>query len=243
MPGQEQGAMPSTSWSIRECIRFYERYGRMPFPLQGGESNPPNPAPNPNPNPNPAPDPAKPPEETFPDGLGDAGKEAIRKEREARQTAEKAAKEHAKELEALRKEKTDAEAAKAKAEADEATKQGDFKKLYEAEQKKREDAERERDSEKMSALRTRVAAKHKLPDALADRLAGTTEEELEADAKELAKLVTAKAPVDTEAGAGNKGAGKGPSNRPIPPEKKEGEQSKPAYTFDGQPKVAWPSSG
>jgi hypothetical protein len=123
-----------------------------------------------------------------------------------------------------------------------AKEEGDFKALYEAEQKKREDAEHERDSEKMSALRTRVAAKHKLPDALANRLSGTTEEELEADAKELAKLVTGKQVVDTEAGAGNKGAGKGPSNRPIPPEKKEGEQSKPAYTFDGQPKVAWPSS-
>lgn len=128
----------------------------------------------------------------------------------------------------------------AEQQAAKAKEEGNFKALYEAEQKKREDAERERDSEKLSALRTRVAAKHKLPDALASRLTGTTEEELEVDAKELAKHVAGKAPVDTEAGAGAKGAGKGPSNRPIAPEKKEGEQSKPAFTFDGQKKVAFP---
>lgn len=40
-------------------------------------------------------------------------------------------------------------------------------------------------------LRERVARKHNLPDALADRLRGSTEEELVADAKALAKLVAA----------------------------------------------------
>lgn len=42
-----------------------------------------------------------------------------------------------------------------------------------------------------SILLNTVAAKHELPPALAKRLAGATPEELEADAKELAKLIVA----------------------------------------------------
>jgi len=40
-----------------------------------------------------------------------------------------------------------------------------------------------------TALRAKVAAAHQLPADLADRLRGSTEEELTADAKELAKLI------------------------------------------------------
>ncbi len=144
---------------------------------------------------------------------------------------------------ALRKSLSDEITTKLKTEAEtaKALEDGNYKALLEAETVKREAAERERDAEKQSALKTRIAAKHKLPDALASRLTGTTEEELEADAKELAKLVTAKAPVDNDVGAGKGGAGKGPSDRPIQKERNEGD-AKPTYTFDGQPKVAWPKS-
>lgn len=46
--------------------------------------------------------------------------------------------------------------------------------------------------ERSERLRLKVASKHALPDALASRLKGETEEELEADAQELAKLLPAK---------------------------------------------------
>ncbi|UZJ23709.1 hypothetical protein RHODO2019_10865 [Rhodococcus antarcticus] len=45
-----------------------------------------------------------------------------------------------------------------------------------------------------------VARKHDLPDALAARLNGSTEAELEADAKELAKLLAPTAPADLRGG-------------------------------------------
>ena len=49
------------------------------------------------------------------------------------------------------------------------------------------------------ALVNKVALKHSLPDKLASRLKGATEEELDADAAELAKLIVPVAP-QTEAG-------------------------------------------
>jgi hypothetical protein len=60
-------------------------------------------------------------------------------------------------------------------------------------------------TEKLAATETaltkeRVARKHSLPDALASRLVGSTEAELIADAKELAKLVNAGADPDSLSG-------------------------------------------
>lgn len=46
--------------------------------------------------------------------------------------------------------------------------------------------------ERSERLRLKVASKHALPDTLASRLKGETEEELEADAQELAKLLPTK---------------------------------------------------
>lgn len=63
------------------------------------------------------------------------------------------------------------------------------------------------ETSRLETVRERVAAKHRLPPALAARLRGTDEASLDADAKELAKLVVVKAP-NTEAGAGANGAGK-----------------------------------
>jgi hypothetical protein len=58
---------------------------------------------------------------------------------------------------------------------------------------------------RLETARERVAAKHKLPPQLAARLRGTDEASLDADAKELAKLIVVRAP-DTEAGKGANGA-------------------------------------
>lgn len=129
----------------------------------------------------------------------------------------------------------DTKAALAKEQADaKAKEQGDFQRLYETEKAARETAERERDEEKRSALRARIAARHKLPDALATRLSGATEDELEADAKELAKHVKPPAAPDTEGGKGRQDSGA------KPPARTQTENGKPVTTVDGQRKTAWP---
>ena len=63
------------------------------------------------------------------DGLGDKGKEAIRKEREAAKAAQDDAKKAREERDALQKEKAERESAEAKAREDEAAKKGEFEKL------------------------------------------------------------------------------------------------------------------
>lgn len=79
------------------------------------------------------------------------------------------------------KEAADAEATRKAAEAN-----AEFERLYRETQaelaKEKEDRERER----IAALRKSIAAKHKLPESFAARLRGTTEEELDADATEIA---------------------------------------------------------
>ncbi|MCA9878212.1 MAG: hypothetical protein KC442_10540 [Thermomicrobiales bacterium] len=75
------------------------------------------------------------------EGLGDKGKEAIRREREAAKAAADRAKAAEARLDALQKEKSEREAAEAKAREDEAAKKGEFEKLA-------ADREAERDAAK-----------------------------------------------------------------------------------------------
>lgn len=107
----------------------------------------------------------------------------------------------------LRKSVADTVKAELKADADAtaAKEQGNFKALYEAEQVKRETLERDLATRDRADLVRRVAEKHKLPTAMAKRLTGETEDELEADAKDLAKLIKTDRVVDTETGAGSGG--------------------------------------
>lgn len=56
-------------------------------------------------------------------------------------------------------------------------------------QKRAADLEEELSRERVEKLRVKVAARYQLPDSLADRLKGETEEELDADAKALAELL------------------------------------------------------
>lgn len=58
------------------------------------------------------------------------------------------------------------------------------------------------------ALRAKIAAKHKLSEELAGRIAGETEEEMDADAAALAKLIGPKKAPDTDAGKGANGGEK-----------------------------------
>lgn len=78
---------------------------------------------------------------------------------------------------------------KDEAEAARLKEQSEWQKLAEQHEARVKELESEIGRRDQLDLRRRVAAKHSLPTALAERLAGDTEEALDADAKELAKLV------------------------------------------------------
>lgn len=90
-------------------------------------------------------------DETAPDGLGDAGKEALRKEREKRRDAANRAKAAETELAALRQKQAEADAAAAKAAEDEAKRKGEFEQLAAKREQERDAATAERDSYKARA--------------------------------------------------------------------------------------------
>ena len=130
----------------------------------------------------------------------------------------------------------DAKSAKAK-------EANDYKALYEAETQRRELAERERDQERKTTLRNRIAAKHKLPDELADVLKGDSEDELDEHAKRLAKVVKTRQAPDTEVGTGGTTNSGGPSDRPKPKAPANTDQTaQPVYTFDGKVKIPFPTA-
>ncbi len=128
----------------------------------------------------------KPPVEAAPNAgeaeLGDAGKRAIQREREAR-----------KELEAKLKE---LEPLAAKARELEESNKSEAQRL----QERAEAAERAAQEAQSRALRIEVASAKGLPAQLAARLTGSTQEELEADADALLALVAPKQPATGKPG-------------------------------------------
>lgn len=78
--------------------------------------------------------------------------------------------------------------------------QNDYKTLYEKEKAAREKAESDYAGASLSALKTRVAVETGLPPKWADRLNGTTEDELRADAEDLLKDMPKKEAEQTPAG-------------------------------------------
>jgi hypothetical protein len=80
-----------------------------------------------------------------------------------------------------------------------AKEQGDFKVLYEQSEDKAVKLAEQLAERDLADLKQKVAAKHQLPAFLAHRLVGTTEQELESDAKQLATAAKSDA-VDTDAG-------------------------------------------
>jgi hypothetical protein len=123
--------------------------------------------------------------------------------------------------------------AKRKADEDAAAAKGEWEKLAAARQAEIDRLAAEIATRDHDALRAKVAAKHKLPADLASRLVGDDEAALEDDARALAKLVAARPPVDTEAGAGQGGAAnQGSRSKTV--------EKTPSVTFDGKPIVAFP---
>lgn len=110
-------------------------------------------------------------------------------------------------LKKMESEAAKAEKARQEAERKALEEQNRFKELYEQEKAEREKALAEMTALQQQNMRRDIAAKVGLPPTLALRLQGTTEEEIEADAKQLLSVIP-KAPVpslDGRAGGGKAG--------------------------------------
>lgn len=104
------------------------------------------------------------------------------------------------------KAQADAAKAVADAEAKALAEQGNYKALYEkAEQDKKDALERATKLER-AALQAQVAKAVGLPEALASRLVGDTEQDLEADAKAMLAALPKPAAPNINSGTGNGGA-------------------------------------
>ncbi|HYP18612.1 MAG TPA: hypothetical protein VEY08_00955 [Chloroflexia bacterium] len=117
--------------------------------------------------------------------------------------------------------------------------QGEFKTLAEQRAARIAQLEQEKAELEQSRLRDKVALKHKLPPEVADRLKGTTEAEMEADAKALAALLKPQKAPDNEAGKGNRpNGGNPPATKPG--EGGEGNKApQKRYSFQQAGDVAW----
>jgi hypothetical protein len=81
------------------------------------------------------------------------------------------------------------EKARKAAEEESLTEQQRWQELAEKREQELAEAQRQVEEITISAMRTRIAAKMGLPEALAERLRGDTEDEITADAKALQKLI------------------------------------------------------
>lgn len=83
------------------------------------------------------------------------------------------------------------EQSQAKAEETKLAEQSRWQELAEKREKELQELKSALETERKTALRSRIASEFKLPPQLADRLSGDTEEELKADAEALAQLIPA----------------------------------------------------
>lgn len=137
---------------------------------------------------------------------------AIRLQRERAAAADK-----------VRKEREAAESAKA-------LEQGEFQKLAEVRAAKIAELEASIAQRDLAELRRTVGTAYKLPEALSRRLSGETREELEADAKELAKLVA----VSAEERTPSPGNVRGPNPVGIRGDRTPSEEAKAAALKTGR---------
>ncbi len=98
--------------------------------------------------------------------------------------------------------------AKAEAEKQALEQQGNFQKLYETEKAEREKALAEMSALHLANMRREVAAAYNVPNGLANRLQGTTREELEADAKSLMDALPKASAPSLDGLSGGRGNGK-----------------------------------
>jgi hypothetical protein len=138
-------------------------------------------------------------------------------------------------------------AAERQREADEAAnlqEQGQFKTLYESEKTARQNVERELETvrndfanHKLESVRKDVASRFGIPVEQAHRIAGSTQEDMEKDAAELAKIVK---PVSTEAPkVPDTQTGHAGEIPPIVPKVEDPKKPKQPYAFQSKNEVSW----
>ncbi len=130
---------------------------------------------------------------TAEESLGDKGREALRRERDARKVAEKERTDLQKRIADFEKRQREADETKAKEE-------GDYKRLLEEREKELAELRDTLTSRNRHDLRASIARKHNLPEDAVKYLSGDDEDSIEASAKELAKLTARSEDVDTDSG-------------------------------------------
>jgi hypothetical protein len=125
--------------------------------------------------------------------LGDKGREALKRERDARKAAEKERNDLAKRIADIEKAQKDRDDADAKA-------KGEWEKVATERQAELDKLKADLAARDLNDRKTAIAKAAGLPDDLATRLQGETDEELEADAKGMAKLLRVQDAPENDAG-------------------------------------------
>lgn len=122
-----------------------------------------------------------------------AGREALKRERDARKAAEKERTVLAKRIADLEKAQKDRDDEAAKA-------QGEWEKVAKTREGELEEARKLLADRDLRDRKTAIARNAGIPDEFVDRLKGETDEELEVDAKAVAKLLKTRDAPDNDAG-------------------------------------------
>lgn len=125
--------------------------------------------------------------------LGDKGKAALKAERDARRAAEKAAADMQKRIDEIEAKQREADEAKAKEE-------GNYKQLLEQREAELAELKDKLTQRELADRKAAIAKQHGIPEEAINRLHGATDEELEEDAKALAKILRVREAPDTDAG-------------------------------------------
>ena len=130
---------------------------------------------------------------TETESLGDKGKAAIQRERDARRAAEKERADLQKRIDAFEQQQREAEDAKAK-------EKGEWEKVATQREEELAEVRAQLAARDLKDRKAAIAKQHGIPEEAIGRLNGSTDEEIEEDAKALAKILKPREAPDTDAG-------------------------------------------
>lgn len=130
---------------------------------------------------------------TEPDDLGDKGKAALQRERDARKAAEKERADLQKRIDAIEQQQRDADDAKAK-------EKGEWEKVAKQREEELAEVRSQLAARDLKDRKAAIAKQHGIPEEAIGRLNGSTDEEIEEDAKALAKILKPREAPETDAG-------------------------------------------
>jgi len=130
---------------------------------------------------------------TESDALGDKGIAALKAERDARRAAEKERAELQKRIDAIEQQQREAEDAKAK-------EKGEWEKVAKQREEELAEVRAQLAARDLRDRKAAIAKQHGIPEEAIGRLSGSTDDELEEDAKALAKILKPREAPETDAG-------------------------------------------